>query len=240
MILGLWWKDPFENMMNYIDLQCSKFYLHKIWLPGIHRLFEKCNNNYMHMHFIVYSMPLEKDIVARLNNKANVENVFSFYFPINSLCCDCMKWIVSGEAWSRRGNCKYVALQKKTWITYNFEKAHLWAKFEDFHSLNACWQPWWCWEILIRIFYPNSPLTLFLFPGSWKHCSYWGTCIRRTHGSAAYQVGKKDKAGICKMDFPPWFPHSSIGNGTIINSHWSVHLRFIYDFLRIKFFTSHE
>ena len=78
----------------------------------------------MNVYTIIYSVSPEENILIRLNTKVYAQNVLSYCFPINSLCCDCMKWIVSGEVQNRRGNLNLLH-RGDIWIIQNFEKAHL-------------------------------------------------------------------------------------------------------------------
>lgn len=53
---------------------------------------------------IIYSVSPEEETIPRLNTNVKVKNVLSVYFPVRSLCCDCMKRIVYGLVRNRRGN----------------------------------------------------------------------------------------------------------------------------------------
>lgn len=128
LVKGPFWESdaccPWKSDEWYGPFVQKKFYLHKTWPQGIYRIFEteKWNNNYIHTHIIAHSVSPEEDIITRSNTRVNTWNILSFYFPLASLCCNCVKWIVSGEARSGRENCKAVALWRVTFIIENFER----------------------------------------------------------------------------------------------------------------------
>lgn len=104
----------------------------------------------MHIHIIIYSVSPEVDILIRLNTKLYAESVLSYCFPINSLCCDCMKRIVSGEAQSRRGNLHPLHCGETLGLYKILNKLTCELNLRSFIPPNECWQASRCQKILIR------------------------------------------------------------------------------------------
>lgn len=104
----------------------------------------------MHIHIIVYSVSPEEDTLTRLNSKVYAKNVLSYCFPINSLYCDCMKWIVSKEVQSRRGNLNLLNCGETLGLHKILKKLTCELGLRTFIPPNACWQASRCKKILIR------------------------------------------------------------------------------------------
>lgn len=88
MIPELWFKKTlFKNLLKEMDLLCRNTFIYtNFHTQGIHRIIDaEKRNKDTHMHIITYSVSPVEDTITRLNTKINAENVFSFYFSINSL-----------------------------------------------------------------------------------------------------------------------------------------------------------